>query len=482
MLVSFKKGVKANLPTRNIVPGSYYQCTDTGELYFGASTTQMVLVGPGPSNVTPKVDSGNGSIGSSTLFARADHVHPSDTSKVANTITVTGTDGLTGGGALSANVQIKHGAKPTSGEDAGGSGNYVTSVVIDSRGHVVSTSKGTLPTIPSASNTTPKMSSGTGNAGADTSWSRADHVHPSDSSKLDNSKFTDHTGATNPHNVNASQVGLGNVTNTKQVPFSYLYDQNASKVATLDSSNKIPSALLPAYVDDVLEYSSLSNFPSTGESGIIYVAKDTNLTYRWSGSSFVEISKSLALGETSSTAYPGNKGKTAYDHSQVVSGNPHRVTKSDVGLGNVDNTADADKEVRYADEAGKATNDGSGNTISSTYAKLSGATFTGPIIVPQASESSDERIKTVIANVSDSGSVLDNLAMFRKVVYILNNDKSQTPQIGVVAQEVETVYPELVAVDADGVKSVNYSRIGVLALAAIDELYDRVAVLEKKLK
>ena len=113
-------------------------------------------------------------------------------------------------------------------------------------------------------------------------------------------------------------------------------------VAELDSTGKVPSSQLPSYVDDVLEYNNKSSFPSTGESGKIYIAKDTNKTYRWSGSAYVEISESLALGETSSTAYRGDRGKTAYDHSQLTSGNPHNVSKSDVGLGNVTN----DKQVK----------------------------------------------------------------------------------------------------------------------------------------
>ena len=89
----------------------------------------------------------------------------------------------------------------------------------------------------------------------------------------------------------------------------------ANGVATLGGDGKVPSAQLPSYVDDVVEYASLSAFPVTGESGKIYVALDTNLTYRWSGSAYVEISPSLALGETDSTAYRGDKGKVAYDHA-----------------------------------------------------------------------------------------------------------------------------------------------------------------------
>lgn len=92
----------------------------------------------------------------------------------------------------------------------------------------------------------------------------------------------------------------------------------ASGLAELDSSGKVPSSQLPSYVDDVLEYNKLASFPSTGETGKIYVAIDTNKTYRWSGSAYTEISPSLALGETSSTAYRGDRGKIAYDHSQTT--------------------------------------------------------------------------------------------------------------------------------------------------------------------
>lgn len=203
-------------------------------------------------------------------------------------------------------------------------------------------------------------------------------------------------------------------------------------LASLNESGIIPSAQLPSYVDDVIEVDTFSNLPDTGESGKIYIVQDTNLTYRWSGTDYVEISKSLALGETSSTAYPGDKGKattdklnripdklitdtvnvnqstteavlnfTTYrqeaqqigrntltitsattsqaglmsssdktkldglkDQAGITSdinavqtnlethinnkSNPHEVTKDQVGLGNVDNTSDANKPISNA--------------------------------------------------------------------------------------------------------------------------------------
>lgn len=207
----------------------------------------------------------------------------------------------------------------------------------------------------------------------------------------------------------------------------------ANGIATLDQNGLVPSSQLPSYVDDVIEVSTFSALPDTGESGKIYITQDTNLTYRWSGTAYVEISQSLALGETSSTAYAGDKGKattdklnripnkliidtngvtykdpdsvvlkyTFYKQQEQESStnihtinaattatpgimtaadktklnglkdqagitadidavqtnlethinnktNPHKVTKAQVGLGNVDNTADTDKPISTA--------------------------------------------------------------------------------------------------------------------------------------
>lgn len=108
---------------------------------------------------------------------------------------------------------------------------------------------------------------------------------------------------------------------------------------------KIPSSQLPSYVDDVLEYANLASFPATGESGKIYIAIDTNLTYRWGGSSYVVMSSSLALGETSSTAYRGDRGKIAYDHSQATDSNPHGTKLEQLTDVSGDATTIADTDI-----------------------------------------------------------------------------------------------------------------------------------------
>lgn len=86
-------------------------------------------------------------------------------------------------------------------------------------------------------------------------------------------------------------------------------------VAELDANGKIPSSQMPSSVDNILEYPTLNDFPATGEDRKIYIALDTKLTYRWGGTEYGEISPSIALGTTSSTAYRGDWG--AEDRSAI---------------------------------------------------------------------------------------------------------------------------------------------------------------------
>lgn len=97
--------------------------------------------------------------------------------------------------------------------------------------------------------------------------------------------------------------------------YSWAKASTKPSYAYSEITGTVPSSALPSYVDDVLEYSAKSSFPTTGETGKIYVDTSTNLTWRWGGSTYVEISPSLALGTTSSTAYRGDYGNTAYTHA-----------------------------------------------------------------------------------------------------------------------------------------------------------------------
>ena len=254
----------------------------------GTAATDAAAFGqiPVATTTSPKMD-GTAAVGSETKWAKGDHVHPTDTSRQAK-ITASGILKGNGSGGVSAAVAGTDYAEPGD--------------------------------IPAATTTSPKMD-GTAAVGSETKWAKGDHVHPIDTSRM--------------------------AANLKGA---------ANGVAELDANGKVPSSQLPSYVDDVIEgyyynskfYKESSHTTEiSGESGKIYVDLSTEKTYRWSGTAFAEISASLALGETSSTAYRGDRGKTAYDHSQLTSGNPHNVSKSDVGLGNVDNTSDATKKTNF---------------------------------------------------------------------------------------------------------------------------------------
>lgn len=133
---------------------------------------------------------------------------------------------------------------------------------------------------------------------------------------------------------------------------------------------KIPASQLPSFVDDVLEgtyinpttFNNLNNQPYTPETDKIYIDTTTNKTYRWSGMLFVVISSGgVALGETSETAYRGDRGKVAYDHSQSQ-GNPHNSTTSDITEGSRLYFTDA--RVRATSLTGLSTS--TGGVISAT--------------------------------------------------------------------------------------------------------------------
>jgi hypothetical protein len=111
-----------------------------------------------------------------------------------------------------------------------------------------------------------------------------------------------------------------------------------SAVATSGDYDDLSNKPDLSVYDSFDQYADLASFPATGDADVVYVAQDTGYIYRWTGSTYAQMSAELALGETSSTAYRGDRGKVAYDHTSVTSGNPHNVTKSDVGLGSVPNT------------------------------------------------------------------------------------------------------------------------------------------------
>lgn len=130
--------------------------------------------------------------------------------------------------------------------------------------------------------------------------------------------------------INATLSGYGDIV-TYSASYFVSNDSLATQLGTKADlvGGFVPASQLPSFVDDILEYADLASFPVSGESGKLYVALDTNLVYRWTGSTYAMTSASLALGSTSSTAHRGDHGAAAYAHSQST-GNPHGTVINDI--------------------------------------------------------------------------------------------------------------------------------------------------------
>jgi hypothetical protein len=150
-----------------------------------------------------------------------------------------------------------------------------------------------------------------------TSNNNQDYIHHNLTGNYKNADWGVYNIKKQLHNI----AFTGNYNDLENVPLG-----EAGGIAELDVNGKVPSSQLPSYVDDVIEGYLYNNHfyedsahtilsPADQESGKIFVDLQDNLSYRWSGSTYVEVSQSLALGETSSTAYRGDRGKVAYDHA-----------------------------------------------------------------------------------------------------------------------------------------------------------------------
>ena len=146
-----------------------------------------------------------------------------------------------------------------------------------------------------------------------------------------------------------SSISFAQVSNGGEQEFDYGIKNNAStEIAT-------PPFLVSQGIDgtygkmnrnnviEYLEFASAVNLPVTGEQGKLYLTKDNNRLYRFNGTFYQEIS----ADETTATIQAKRPLKTIENQSLEGSGNID-LSKSDVGLGNVDNTSDANKPISTA--------------------------------------------------------------------------------------------------------------------------------------
>lgn len=322
--------IKALTAENKVLDGALYVATDTGTLWMGISSSSLIQI--------------KDNINTNTTY---------NLTKSGNTITLRGSDGSTFnvtdsntvyGNATASAAGLMSAADKAKLDGVAAGSNHVT---VDAELSTTSTNPVQNKVIKSALD----GKSNTGHTHDDRYYTESE-INTKLNAKANSSHTHTKAQITDfPTSMPASDVYAWAKAASKP---SYTIGEVSGNLAASRISGTISAANLPSYVDDVLEYASLSKFPTTGESGKIYTALDTNKIYRWSGSAYVVISETVALGTTHSSAGYGDESRAAYNHSTKTSGNPHHVTKTDVGLGNVDNTADSAKSVKYATSAGSA--------------------------------------------------------------------------------------------------------------------------------
>ena len=124
--------------------------------------------------------------------------------------------------------------------------------------------------------------------------------------------------------------------------------------------------------------------------------------------------------------------------------------------------------------------DSTGNIIQSTVKSLKiRATCDGKMIAGSFYEDSDARLKTFKSNIDID---FEKLVALPKKYFIWNNDSENKLNIGTSAQSVKELYPELVTETEDGYLTVDYSKLSLIALAAIDKLYQDNLELKNEIK
>jgi hypothetical protein len=155
-----------------------------------------------------------------------------------------------------------------------------------------------------------------------------------------------------------------------------------------------------------------------------------------------------------------NTTNTGWDALLDVAGNlaglaNTAVARTNLGLGTMATKSAADYDTAIAEKAA-----------------LSGATFTGVVTAPNFVSSSDVRLKSEVVTISGALAIVSAL---RGVRFTMDGSR----QIGVIAQEVEAVLPEVVRDNEAGQLSVAYGNITGLLIEAVKELTARVAALEE---
>lgn len=308
--------IKALTAENKVLDGALYVATDTGTLWMGISSSSLIQI---KDNINTNTTYNLTKSGSTITLRGSD----GSTFNVTDSNTVYGNATASAAGLMSAADKAK-----LDGVAAGS--NRVT---IDAELSTTSTNPVQNKVIKSALDS----KSNTGHTHDDRYYTESE-INTKLNAKANSSHTHTKAQITDfPTSMPASDVSAWAKAASKP---SYSIGEISGNLPVARLSGVIDSVNLPSYVDDVLEFDSFAKFPTKGESGKIYTALDTNKIYRWGGTTYVVISDTITLGTTHGTAGYGDESRAAYNHS-TTTGNPHKTTKTDLGLGNVENKSSA---------------------------------------------------------------------------------------------------------------------------------------------
>ena len=297
--------IKALTAKNKVLDGALYVAIDTGTLWMGISSSSLIQI--------------KDNINTNTTY---------NLTKSGNTITLRGSDGSTFN-VTDSNTVYGNATTSAAGLMSAADKAKLDGVSTGSNRVAVDAELSTTSTNPVQNKVIKSALDGKSNTG---------HKHV----KADITDF--------PTSMPASDVPAWAKASSKP---SYTISEVSGNLPASRISGVIDAAHLPSYVDDVIEgYLNGGKFYTTksssgaysgeikAEAGKIYVDLSNNKTYRWSGSTYVVISETIALGTTHATAGYGDESRAAYNHS-ISTGNPHKTTKADLGLGSVENKSSA---------------------------------------------------------------------------------------------------------------------------------------------
>ena len=315
------------------------------------------------------------------------------------------------------------------------------------------------------------------------------------------------SSTSNPHSVTATQVGLGNVDNTSDAdkPISTAQQNGldgkvstdsaqalgaAANVLTLSSNNLVltrgdgstDSIDLSAYLDE--DSRSIASGTLDGPTGIVTFTRDDASTFTLDLSDLLDDTNlvtsvntkagvvTLVTDDIAEDGSPTNLWfTTARARDAFSAGTGVSISSGQISIGQAVGTTST---VQF----GKV---GVGGASDATYElKVTGDIgATGDVV---AYVSSDERLKNNIELISNP---IEKVQSLRGVTWEWNDNASeaakQSPNLGVIAQEVEKVLPQLVHDRENGYKGVDYSKLTGLLIEAIKEQQKQIDELKSRL-